>query len=82
MARRTDYVTKKEPPNQNLVKFLLTVKADEIQSRHFHPAERITRSVVPQPGAGRTFIGFRTFRTTDLANFLAAPFVPAVEREA
>jgi hypothetical protein len=64
------------------VKSLLTVKADEIQSPHFYPAERITRFDAQQPGAGRIFIGFRYSLTTGLAAHLAAPFVPTVEREA
>jgi hypothetical protein len=64
------------------VKSLLTVKADEIQSPHFYPAERITRFDAQQPGAGRIFIGFRYSLTTGLAAHLAAPFVPTVESEA
>jgi hypothetical protein len=80
MARRMERVTKKKPPKQVLVEFFLN--ADEIQSRPLNPAERVTRSFAPQPGAGRIFIGFRTSQTTGLAAHLAAPFVPTVEREA
>lgn len=80
MARRMERVTKKSPPKT--VSIDLFLNAQRLQGKPKTPADTITESFSPRPGAGRIFIGFRTSQTTGLAAHVAAPFVPTVEREA
>lgn len=88
MAKRMERVTKKQPPKEVTLEIFLNAAQqqqdddDDERKTKKSPARRITQSFVPQQGAGRIFIGFRTSQTTGLAAHVAAPFCPTVEREA
>ncbi|CAG8703351.1 13798_t:CDS:10, partial [Dentiscutata erythropus] len=71
-------LTKKKPPSKTTIQVILPVYDDYESS---DVTFDIFKDLLPFPGQGNIFIGFRTHQTTGYSVNLAARVIPTVERE-